>query len=209
MQVDKNHKITVVKCNEMEIISGNADGVVSIWWLDNGETLQSCKVHDRTVTDIQFDATLLVTCSMDGIIKVLDVTTCQVLQTIRGHECPVLSICFDRTMILSLSNDGTMKKWLWQHNRSKPNKIYHTFSEGENLHSICENYCVNMVDLMKWNVNRDITKITVGQEIIVIKGSEDGHMISDTVDRSCVGVTEGTKLGDTTSLASRLKRQFL
>ena len=218
LRLQANEKITVIRCSNLEIICGDAAGNITIWWLENGEILQQNKVHDKSITDLQFDATVLVTCSLDTTLKVIDVTTCQVLQTVRGHSSPVLSICFDRIMVLSLSTDGTMKQWLWQsHSGSnKSGDVFHTFTEGDTLQQVCEQYNVTMKDLLKWNLNRDIKKITIGQRLIVIKGSIEKEtkrnqellpMKRDILFRKDCSDNFSSSKKDLTSLASRLARK--
>lgn len=227
LQASHSKKISVVKCSKFEIICGDEYGYVKSWWLETGSVLHEKKVHDRTISDLQFDATIMVTCSADTTLKVLDVTTFQVLQTIRGHQNPVLSICFDNSIILSLSNDGIMRQWYWNAKEVNGNgeDLLHTFTEGESLKSICDKYGVTVKDLMKWNVNRDLRKIAFGQKLVVVKGLIRNHdvvLVSDggsnrqSDSQPGFGGDHNTNIEqnehspgakhDLTSLASRLNR---
>ena len=212
-QTSRNKKISVVRCSKYEVVCGDEGGYVLSWRVDRGALLNERKVHEKSVRDLQFDATIMVTCSMDTTIKVLDITSFEILQSIRGHGNPVLAVCFDNTMILSLSNNGTMKQWQRDTKTMDGNNadVIHTFNEGESLKSICEDYGVTMKDLMKWNVNRDIKKITVGQKLIVVKGTLPDKNRNYLISTSSVPVPYGHQYfddikKDLTSLASRLNR---
>ncbi len=215
-------KMNVIKSSSVEIICGDADGIISIWWLETGEVLQRCKVHEKGINDLQFDATVLVTCGIDCAIKVLDVTTCQILQSIQGHSSPVLSVCFDRMVVLSLSTDGTMKQWLRcpKYGENLNNDVYHTFTDGDSLDSICRHYEVTMKDLLNWNVNRDLKRLTVGQKLIVIKGTSNEIAVNKVKGKDVDSFypqhrerNKSTNIGfstyhdDSTSLISRLSRE--
>mgnify|MGYP002830314550 CR=1 FL=1 len=44
------------------MLTGSADGVITVWWLKSGVVLQRCKAHEGMVHDLQFDATRVVLC---------------------------------------------------------------------------------------------------------------------------------------------------
>jgi len=93
----------VIKYGQLELISGDANGYVIVWWLKTGDIVQKTKAHTGVVTDLQFDATKIVTCGVDHNLQLLDITTGDILQTLRGHEGPVVGIAFDTVQIMSAS----------------------------------------------------------------------------------------------------------
>ncbi|KAH3675884.1 hypothetical protein WICMUC_002454 [Wickerhamomyces mucosus] len=64
------------------IIAGHRDGTISKIDAQTGELIDSVKVHDGLVTDLQFseDRTYFITSSKDKISKILDVDTLKVLK---------------------------------------------------------------------------------------------------------------------------------
>ena len=86
--------MTVLKNDKLQIISGSSKGFISLWWMKTKSLLKECKAHDGPITDIQFDATKVVSSGVDCLIKVIDITTFQILQTLRGHKGSVLSVAF-------------------------------------------------------------------------------------------------------------------
>ena len=197
-------RISVIKCSNVEVISGDANGTITIWWNQNKQILHQRKVHESLITDIQFDATNMVTCSMDGMIKVVDVTTCEVLNTIHGHESPIKAVCYDMNMILSLSTDFTLKQWLWgsRYGSSSNGDVIHTFTDGETFSSICEHYGVTMKDILRWNESRDISNIRSGQKLIVIRGC---HYKENNIDPSTRLSSDPFTIGNVSSSRSSRK----
>ena len=224
LQESNKIKVTVIKSSQLELICGDAEGVITIYWLESGEVLRKEKIHQKRITDLQFDATTLVSCSTDMYIKVIDITTCQVLQTIMAHGSPI-SICYDRMFLLSLEADGTLKQWFWQsqYEHEQVDK-YHNFAEGDSLEKISIQYGVRIKDLLDWNRKRDLKNLHPGQKLIVMRGNrkiEGGQTFEyintdinnftkskhkPTMDR--VNMNEGilSSRHELTSLSSRLRR---
>jgi F-box and WD-40 domain protein CDC4 len=128
-------KVTVVKYGKLECISGDAEGKVIVWWLKTGDIVQQCQAHKGVITDLQFDATKIVTSGVDHNLQLIDITTGDILSTLRGHEGPVVSLAFDSMKIISASSDGTLRHWEWGSNSNKPDKL-HIYDSGDNLAKI-------------------------------------------------------------------------
>ena len=103
--------VTVVKYGILEIFSGDSHGMVTVWWTKTGKILQQCKAHTGKVTDLQFDATKIISCGMDHVIQIIDVMSGSLLLTLRGHQGSVLGISFDIHQVLSFSNEGKLRIW--------------------------------------------------------------------------------------------------
>jgi len=154
----RSRKVTSLKIGQLELISGDSLGYVSIFWLETGETIHQCKIHEGSIIDVAFDSTKLVTCGMDCCLKVIDITTCQILHTLRDFEKPVVSLGFDYGGITTLSHDGFLKYWLWEKNLSESGcsnqgdgYLYHTVGDSETIPSICRFYDITLADLIKLN----------------------------------------------------------
>ena len=106
--------VTSLHFGELEVITGDNLGSISVWWVDSGLELQRFKAHDGPVTSIQVDAAKAVSCGLDMVIKISDVIKGQVFQTLRGHTAPIITVAFDRKQIISLSSDGEVRYWLWE-----------------------------------------------------------------------------------------------
>jgi len=165
-------KVTVVKYGKLELISGDANGTIIVWWLKTGDIVQRCKAHTGVITDLQFDATKIVTSGVDHNLQLIDITTGEILQTLRGHEGPVVGLAFDSTKVVSASSDGTIKHWEWGSASDKPDKL-HIYDSGDNLAKISRKYKVSIPELVKWNGIKDVKKMYVGQKLIVAKGNPD------------------------------------
>ena len=161
-----------MKYGKLEIISGDANGTVIVWWLKTGDIVQRCKAHRGVVTDLQFDATKIVTSGVDHNLQVIDITTGEVLQTLRGHEGPVVGLAFDQIQIISVSSDGTLRHWEWGSVSKRADKL-HIYDSGDNLAKISRKYKVPISDIIKFNGIKDVKKIYVGQKLIVQKGNPD------------------------------------
>ena len=166
----KESKITVVRYGELEVISGDNKGYVSIWWLKTGEAMRRCKAHDGPVLDLQVDATRVVSCGMDKNVQVVDILTGKILQTLRGHEDTVLAVVFDCNLILSASCDGTLRQWPWTDSwYDWSADRTHTYSVGETLPDIAKIYGSSVSDIKKWNGLKDAIKLHSGKKLIVQK----------------------------------------
>ena len=109
-----NGKVTALQYGELEVITGDDCGNISVWWIEsNAELLKSFKVHDGTISALQVDATKAVSCGLDGLVNISDIIKGEVLHALRGHTAPVLAVAFDRKRILSASADGELRYWSW------------------------------------------------------------------------------------------------
>ena len=109
--------VTTLCYGELEIITGDNRGCISVWWIESGELLQNFKAHDGAITSIKVDATKAVSCAVDSVVAISDVIRGQVLQKLRGLNAPILAIHFDSKQITSISSDGEIRVWSWE-NRS-------------------------------------------------------------------------------------------
>lgn len=110
--------MTALQYGELEVVTGDSVGNVSVWWIKTGELLKSCKAHNGPVSSLQVDATKAVSCGHDMIVQVVDIIKGEVLQTLRGHTKPILAVAFDRNVIISASSDGEIREWLWRERSS-------------------------------------------------------------------------------------------
>ena len=165
-------RVTVVKYGKLEIISGDSEGKIIVWWLKTGDIVQKCQAHQGLVTDLQFDATKIVTSGVDHNLQVIDITTGEVLQTLRGHEAPVVAVAFDSMQIISTSSDGILRHWEWGSASQKADKL-HIYDSGDNLAKISRKYKVPIPNIIKWNGIKDVKKLYIGQKLIVQKGDPD------------------------------------
>ena len=168
-------RITVVRYGELELITGDSNGCIAIWWIKTGAILQQCKAHEGSVADLQFDATRVVSCGYDGTVQVIDILTGDVLQTLRGHSGPVLAVSFDSRSILSASRDGTLRRWVWGDLSARFQDKIHTFVVGDTLPSISQKYGITVSELVTWNGIRDIKLLYPGQKLIVRKGDPNSR----------------------------------
>ena len=104
---------TSLHFGELELITGDNTGSISVWWVHSGLELQRFKAHDGPVLSLQVDATKAVSCSLDMTIKISDVVKGLVLQTLRGHTAPIITVAFDRKQIISIAADGEVRYWSW------------------------------------------------------------------------------------------------
>ena len=106
--------ITTIQYGELEVVTGDNLGCISVWWVESGERLKNFKAHDGVVSCLQVDATKAVSCGQDMVIAISDVIKGQVLQRLRGHTSPLLAVAFDRKRITSISSDGEVRMWSWE-----------------------------------------------------------------------------------------------
>ncbi|ODV98129.1 hypothetical protein PACTADRAFT_47941 [Pachysolen tannophilus NRRL Y-2460] len=76
------------------IIAGHSNGVVSKYDAETGELHKTVKVHDLTITDLQFsqDKTYFITSSKDKTAHILDVDTLTIMKTYEA-DAPMNSAC--------------------------------------------------------------------------------------------------------------------
>ena len=105
--------VTTLQYGELEVITGDSLGYITVFWIESSEVLQRFKAHESAITSIQVDATKAVSCSLDMMIVISDVIRGHVLQRLRGHNSSVFAVCFDRKQITSISSDGQLRLWSW------------------------------------------------------------------------------------------------
>lgn len=167
--------ITVIKYGNLEVVSGDSMGIVTVWWIETGKMLQQCKAHEGKVCDLQFDATKIISCGMDTNIQIIDVMSGSILITLRGHEGPVIGIAFDNKQILSASRDGTVRLWQYGKFTEEKEERFHTCIKDDNAMSICEKYNISISDLLRWNELKDINSIHIGKNLLVRKSKAGKH----------------------------------
>jgi WD40 repeat protein len=106
--------VTSLHFGELEVITGDNLGSISVWWVDSGLELQRFKAHDGPVMSLQVDAVKAVSCGLDMAIKISDIIKGQVIHTLRGHTAPIITVAFDRRQIVSLSSEGEVHYWFWE-----------------------------------------------------------------------------------------------
>lgn len=116
--------ITSLNYGELEIITGDNRGCISVWWIESGEQLQNFKAHDGPVKSIQIDATKAVSCGIDMVVAISDVIRGQVLHKLRGHNAPILVVAFDSKQITSISSDGELRVWSWENRSGQKNVAF-------------------------------------------------------------------------------------
>ncbi|KAL7551966.1 hypothetical protein ACHAWF_015183 [Thalassiosira exigua] len=109
--------VTSLQYGELEAITGDSVGYITVWWIESSELLRRFKAHDGPVASLQVDATKSVSCGHDMIVNVSDVIKGEVLHSLRGHAAPVLAVAFDRKQIVSVSSDGEIRYWSWTSNK--------------------------------------------------------------------------------------------
>ena len=167
----ENYKITVAKYGKLEIISGGSNGTITVWWLKTGKKTQECNAHNgQPVTDLQFDATKIVSCGMDNNVNIIDIMTGAVIQTLRGHEKAVLCVSFDKEMILSMSKDGTIRCWNFGIGTQKERNNVHIVKKDESILDICREYNISPSEIMAWNdLGIELESISSGQKLVVAR----------------------------------------
>lgn len=104
--------VTALQYGELEVITGDSLGNISLWWIESSELLQQVPAHDGPVASLQVDAVKAVSCgSTDMSIAISDISQGVVLHKLRGHTAPVLAVAFDRNQIISFSSDGELRYW--------------------------------------------------------------------------------------------------
>ena len=173
--LEREIAITVCKYGKLEVLTGSADGVITVWWLKSGAVLQRCKAHEGMVHDLQFDATRVVSAGTDGNIVVTDITTGEPVQSLRGHTKTTLAVAFDPAKIISTSADNTLRHWDWgsMGTGAKNEDKFHTYDQGDNLAKIAQKYHTTVPNLVQWNAIVDVRKLYLGQKLIVQKGNPD------------------------------------
>lgn len=97
------------------LATGDVNGEIHLWHIDNSQVVFSCKGHAGWVHSISFspDGTILCSASSDHTVKLWDVFDGSCLATLTGHHQRVRAVVFspDGRMIASGSSDGTIRLW--------------------------------------------------------------------------------------------------
>jgi len=210
--------ISVVKYGGFELVTGDHEGFVKIWYIRTGDILKTCKAHVGKVSDLQFDATKIVSCGSDLIIQIIDLIEGSILKSLRGHETPILRVSFDKNRILSASCDGTLRVWNLVEANDK-NDNFHIFSQNDSIPSICQCYDVKSSDFLRWNKIENVDSVRVGQKLIVRKvrpkNQHDESIISRDVknkessnDNDIAGRFERNRMNSLTKLTITRKNDI-
>lgn len=96
-------------------ITGDRDGAVSLWNLENGKCLKVLKGHLDIVMGVALseDNEIAVSSSFDGTVRIWNIKEYACINTIRGHNGHVNSVGLtaDGKLAISGSDDGTTKFW--------------------------------------------------------------------------------------------------
>jgi hypothetical protein len=168
--------VTCVKYGAIEVMTGDQQGRIFIWWVNTGKIIRQCQVHDGPVKCLQFDSVHIVSGGVDNVVCIVDIATGEVLQKLRGHTGPILSLAFDSERILSVGSDNAIRYWQWG-KKSGPQDKFHVIEPGETLAMIAKRNNLPIDTLMKWNGIRNATQVTQGKKIIVKKG--DPNQLTD------------------------------
>ncbi|KAJ8601005.1 hypothetical protein CTAYLR_009338 [Chrysophaeum taylorii] len=162
-------RITAIKYGALELIGGLADGSLAVWWLADGELVQTAKPHAKgPVFGLEFDATRVVSCAADGLVAVTDLTTGSTLQSLRGHEGAVLAVAYDSSRVLSVGSDGTAREWKWiSGGQEEATNKYHIVDSRDTLGTIARKYDVKVKDLARWNNLTNARDVYAGTRLLV------------------------------------------
>ena len=157
-------------------MSGHGDGTVCIFRLQSGNLNYKYKAHERAVSGLQANPSVIISCGLDMTVKIADSTIGSVLRILDGgHKASIISVCFDSQRILSVDADGKMAFWPFRTNNEigdKHDRIYR-FKDGDTLMKISSKYNVTIDNLITWNnlplKNQGLHNFAIGQEIIVKK----------------------------------------
>jgi WD40 repeat protein len=97
------------------LATGDVNGEIHLWQIDNGQAVLSCKGHAGWVHSISFspNGKMLCSASSDHTVKLWDVFDGSCLKTLTGHHQRVRSVVFspDGNIIASGSSDATIRLW--------------------------------------------------------------------------------------------------
>lgn len=97
------------------LVTGDADGGVTIWDYATGKALATRRGHEGKVYSVNFspDSSRIVSGGEDGTVILWDGKTLERTMVFHEHESYVHSVTFspDGTMLASGSGDGTMRVW--------------------------------------------------------------------------------------------------
>lgn len=97
------------------LATGDANGEIHIWQVEDGKQLVSCKGHTGWIRSVAFspDGSTIVSGSSDHAVRLWDVRTGQCLKILQGHTNRERSVAFNPggTILASGSDDCTVKLW--------------------------------------------------------------------------------------------------
>ena len=185
--------ITCVRYGKLEVISGDVEGRIFLWWTETGKILREMHVHTGSVKCMQFDAIHIVSGGCDNTVCITDIATGDVLQSLRGHTGHILAVCFDTERILSASGDNTARFWSWGKKTLPEDKI-HILNQGETLVAIAKMYDITANDLAVWNGITDMRKqMYAGMNLIVRKGDPSAPTAAERMAEERVRRLNATK----------------
>jgi WD40 repeat protein/DNA-binding MarR family transcriptional regulator len=97
------------------LATGDANGEIRLWQIDDGQQILICKGHTGFVRSVAFspDGQLLASGSVDKTIKLWKVSDGKCIQTLQGHSDRVESIAYssDGQLLVSGSVDQSLRIW--------------------------------------------------------------------------------------------------
>ncbi|EQC34812.1 hypothetical protein SDRG_07617 [Saprolegnia diclina VS20] len=162
--------VSCVQIADNEIVSGDRGGRIVLWDSVKGSIRREIrKAHEAAITCLAFDTLRVISGDASGKISISDVISGLVLQTLLGHTARVLDVQVDRTMLLSCSEDGSLRQWTFQSRDGSASRghRYHILGAGETLRSLSLQYHTSVNDLRRWNNIVDVTKMYLGQQLLV------------------------------------------
>ncbi len=101
--------------DERHMISGGIDGVLCIWDLDTGKSVQRLTGHSGTVHDVEIcpGGNRALSASEDHTLILWDIASGQALHKLEGHTGAVNAVAVSPTgrLVLSASDDRTLRLW--------------------------------------------------------------------------------------------------
>ncbi|OUL19378.1 hypothetical protein BV378_33555 [Nostoc sp. RF31YmG] len=97
------------------IATGDANGEIRLWQIEDGQQILICKGHTGFVRSVAFspDGQTLASGSVDQTVKLWTVKDGKCIQTLQGHSDRVESIAYspDGQLLVSGSRDQTLRLW--------------------------------------------------------------------------------------------------
>jgi WD40 repeat protein len=97
------------------LATGDANGEIRLWQIDDGQQILICKGHTGFVRSVGFspDGQILASGSVDKTIKLWRVSDGKCIQTLQGHSDRVESIAYSRDgqLVVSGSVDQSLRIW--------------------------------------------------------------------------------------------------
>ncbi|OQR88499.1 hypothetical protein THRCLA_10282, partial [Thraustotheca clavata] len=166
------HPVSCAQIADSEIVSGDRGGRLVVWDSLKGTIRREILgAHEVAVTCLAFDTLRIISGDTSGKIAISDLVGGLVLQTLMGHTSRILDVQVDRTMLVSCSEDGSLRQWIFQSRDGNASKgyRYHILGAGETLRSLSLQYHTSINDLREWNRIVDVTKMYMGQQLLVQK----------------------------------------